>query len=186
MSGQIRRLLSWVVPVGLIAIVVWLLWGQQASGVFGYTFSHLLDVGAGNGAERLMRWRRAWDFFTSRPFNDYVWSWRFYLVYMRDPVQPHNFALAIAVFEGVAGLIFYGSMLTTSLRGVWNWGRKDAEVRALIGYLIAYLVFSFQNADWYLPTNIALFVAAVAGLAARVGQLRAADESHLPEAEAFE
>lgn len=186
MSGQTRRLLSWIVPVGVIGTAAWLFWGQHVSDPFGYTFSHLFDISSGNGADRLMRWRLAWDFFVSRPFNDYVWSWRYYLVYVRDPYQPHNFVLEIAIFEGLAGLVFYGSMLTTALKGAWALGRTDAEARALIGYLIAYLVFSFQNADWYLPVNIALLVAALAALVARVDQLRAAGESCSPGAEVLE
>ena len=186
MSGQIRRLVTWIVPVTLIATVAGLLWGQQASSVFGYTLSHLFDVTSGTGADRVMRWRLTWDFFASRPFNDYVWSWRYYLVYVKDAYQPHNFALEIAVTEGVAGLIFYGSMLASALRGAWNWGRKDAEARALIGYLIAYLVFVFANANWYLPNSIFLFVGAVAGLAARVDQVRAAEVSGVPNGEVHE
>jgi len=180
MSGQIRRFVPWIVPVASIAIVVGLLWGQQASSVFGYTLSHLFDFSTGTGADRLVRWRLGWDFFASHPLNDYVWSWRYYLVYLKNPYEPHNFAIQIAVYEGVAGLIFYGSMLTTALRDVWSWGRKDAEARALIGYLIAYLVFAFANAVWYDPLNLALFVAAIAGLAARVDQLRAAEVSGVP------
>jgi O-antigen ligase len=183
MSGQIRRLVPWIVPVASISTVAWLLWGRQASSDFGYTLSHLFDVSSGTGADRVTRWGLAWNFFASRPLNDYVWSWRYYLVYVQEAYQPHNFALEIAVTEGLAGLIFYGSMLTTALRGAWSWGRKDPEARALIGYLIAYLVFVFANANWYLPVNIALLIAAVAGLAARVGQLRAAEVSDVPNEE---
>jgi O-antigen ligase len=172
MSGQYRRILPALVPITLIAAIIALLWERQANSVFGYTLSHLLDISSGNGADRLMRWRLAWDFFASRPFSDYVWSWRFYLVDLQRGYQPHNFVLEIALFEGLAGLVFYGSMLTTALRGAWNWGRKDAEARALIGYLIAYLVFSFQNADWYTTVNIPLLIAATAALASRVDWLR--------------
>jgi O-antigen ligase len=185
MSGQIRRLVPWIVPAGLIAMVVGFLWGQQATGAFSYTLSHLFDVGSGNGADRLTRWRLAWDFFASRPFNDYVWSWRYYLVHLNNPYEPHNFVFQIGVYEGVAGLIFYGSVLTTALRGAWNWGRKDAEARVLIGYLIAYLVFCLLNTNWYGRGCIPLLIAAVAGLVARADQLRAADESRPPGAEVF-
>jgi hypothetical protein len=175
MSGQIRRLVMWAVPAGLLAAAIGLAWGEQATGAFGYTLSHLFDISSGNGADRLVRWRLAWDFFASRPFNDYVWSWRYYLVYLSDLYPPHNFVLEIAVFEGVAGLAFYGSTLVTALRHAWAWGRKDAQARALLGYLVAYLVFSLQNADWYLPVSLALLVAALAGIVARVDQLRSAE-----------
>jgi len=184
MSERVRRLVLWIVPAALIATFVLLLWGQQVGSVFGYTLSHLLDLGSGNGADRLMRWRLAWDYFASRPFNDYVWSWRYYLVYMQNAYEPHNFIGGIAVTEGIAGLIFYGSALTSSLWGVWRWGRKDAEARALIGYLIAYFVFTFANANWYSQLNFALFVGAVAALVARVDQLRVVEVSHVPKGEA--
>jgi hypothetical protein len=180
LSGQIRRFVLWIVPAALIAALVGLLWGQQANSVFGYQLSHLFDLGSGNGAARLVQWRAAWDFFASRPFNDYVWSWRYYSIHMQDPSMVHNSILEVAVTEGVAGLIFCGSMLRTALRGAWNWGRKDAEVRVLLGYLVAYLVFVFANASWYEPANSALFIAALAGLAARVDQLRATEVSAVP------
>jgi hypothetical protein len=183
MAGQTGRAIAWIAPVALIVVVAGLMWGQQSTGVFTYTLSHLVDVGSGNGAERVMRWRLAWDYFASRPFNDFVWSWRYYLVYLQRDYQPHNFALGVAVTEGVAGLIFYGSILATSLRGAWRWGQKDAEARALVGYLIAYLAFSLANANWYQPPSIVLLVAAVAGLTARMDHLGAAERSRLSAAE---
>jgi O-antigen ligase len=173
MSGQAKRILPWIVPLALIGTVGVLLWERQISGMLGFTASRLFDVTSGNGADRLMRWRLAWEFFVSRPFNDYVWSWRYYLVYVRDLYSPHNFVLEIAVTEGIAGLVFYGSILTTAFREAWKWGRRDAQARALIGYLIAYLVFVFANASWYLPVNIALLVGAVAALVIRIDRLRA-------------
>lgn len=178
LSGQIRKLIVWAVPAALAAVVVALL--GTASGPFGYTLSHLFDITSGNGADRLMRWRLAWNFFVAHPINDYVWTWRYYLVYVSDLYQPHNFALEVAITEGLAGLIFYGSVLTTPLRRAWKWVRLDPQARALVGYLIAYLVFSFQNADWYLPVTMPLLVAAVAGLVARLDQLDIA-EAALPD-----
>lgn len=180
MSGQVRRFVPWLVPAALAGAVVWLLWGQQAASNLSYTLTHLLDFAAGGGADRLMRWRLAWDFFVAHPFNDYVWSWRYYLVYLQNPYEPHNFILQVAVFEGVAGLVFYGSMLATALRGAWGWGRKDVVVRALTGYLIAYLVFCFANTNWYDRGSIPLLVASVAALVARVDHLRAG-EARAPE-----
>lgn len=183
MSGQFRRVVQWVVPIGALAAAVALVWRQQASAAFGYTLSHLMDLSAGTGADRLVRYRLAWDFFASRPINDYVWSWRYYLVYVRDLYQPHSFVFEIAVYEGVAGLLFYGSLLTTTLKHAWKWGTKDAEARALLGYVIVYLAFLAANANWYLPVNFALLVGAVAGLASRVDQLRSAEASAVPEGE---
>jgi O-antigen ligase len=172
MSGQYRRILPALVPITLVAAIVALLWERQANSVFGFTLSHLLDISSGNGADRLMRWRLAWDFFVSHPFNDYVWSWRYYSTYLSDAYQPHNFVLEIAGREGVVGLAFYGSMLWAVLRGAWNWGRHDAEARALIGWLVFYVVFSLMNANHYLPTSLPLLVAATAALASRVDWLR--------------
>jgi len=177
MSGQIRRVVPWVALVASVAAVGWLLWGQLASGVFGYTLSHFFDVSSGNGADRITRDVLAWDFFARYPFNDYVWSWRTYLVNLPNAFGPHNFVLNVATTEGLAGLAFYGSMLTVAFRGAWKWGKRDAVARALVGYLIFYIVFQLANGGWYDPITMALFVAATAGLVARVNQLRAAEAS---------
>lgn len=177
MSKQIRRIVPWIVPAALIAIVAWLLWGRQVGDALGYTMSHLLDFSSGNGADRVMRDVLAWDFFVKYPFNDYAWSWRYFLVYVHDGYGPHNFLLNVAVTEGVAGLAFYGSVLTVVLRGVWKWGKRDVVARALGAYLIFYLVFALGNATWYIPVDAPLFIAAAAGLVARVDQLRAAEAS---------
>jgi hypothetical protein len=175
MSKQVRRLVPWIVPAALIAVVVALLWGQQASEALGYTLSHLLDLSSGNGADRVARNALAWNFFVKYPFNDYVWSWRYYLVYVQDAYIAHNFVLDIAVTEGIAGLLFYGSILAVGLRGAWKWGKKDPVARVLVGYLIFYLIFAFANATWYIPVDIALFIAATAALVARVDQLKAGE-----------
>ena len=177
MSGQIRRLAPWIVPVALIGSVMGFLWEQQATGAASYTFTHLLDFGSGGGADRVMRWRLAWDFFASRPINDYVWSWRYYAGYLANPYEPHNFLIQIAVYEGVAGLMFYGSVLTVSLRHAWDRGRRDAETRALTGYLIAYLVFCLANTNGYDRATMPLLVAALAALVARTDELRATEAS---------
>lgn len=181
MSGQIRRVVPWIVPAALMVIVVWLLWGRQAGDALGYTMSHLLDFSSGNGADRVMRDVLAWDFFVRYPFNDYVWSWRYFLVYVHDGYGPHNFLLNVAVTEGVAGLAFYGSVLMVTLRGAWTWGKRDAVARALGAYLIFYLVFALGNATWYIPVDAPLFIAAAAGLVARVDQLRAAEADDAAE-----
>jgi O-antigen ligase len=171
MSGQFRRALTAIVPIALVAGIVALLWGGQVSTIFGYTVSHLFDISSGNGADRMMRWRLAWEFFSARPFNDYVWSWRYYLVNLGEAYAPHNFALEIAGREGVAGLLFYGSMLWTPLHRAWEWGRRDTEARALVGWLVFYIVFSLMNANHYLPTSMPLFVGALAALASRIDSL---------------
>jgi hypothetical protein len=180
MSKQLRRVVPWFVPAALIAVVVVLLWGHQASDALGYTMSHLLDLSSGNGADRVTRDVLAWNFFLRYPFNDYVWSWRYYLVYVQDPYGAHNFVMDIAVTEGIAGLAFYGSMLWVALRHAWSWARKDTEARILVGYLILYIVFQLANGGWYEPVNMALFVAATAALVARTDRLRAADASGVP------
>ena len=171
-SGQARRLIPWILPTILLGAIAALVWGEKVSGAFSYTLAHLFDVSTGNGADRLARWGLAWDFFVARPFNDYAWSWRYYLVYVYDLYQPHNFFFEIAVTEGIAGLVFYGAVLWDALKGAWTWARKDAEVRALFGYLTIYLVFSFQNANWYLPVAFPLLVIAIAALVSRLDRLR--------------
>jgi len=175
MSGQIRRVLPAIVPIALGALVIAAIWGRQLGSAFGYTMSHLFDIGSGNGADRMMRWRLAWNYIQSHPFNDYVWSWRYYSVNLPLVYQPHNFALEIAGQEGVAGVLFYGSVLWTALRSAWSWGRRDAEARALIGWLIAYIGFSLMNANHYLPSNMPILVGAVAALVSRVDWLRRGD-----------
>jgi hypothetical protein len=184
MSKQLRKVVPWIVPAALLAAVVVLLWGHQASDALGYTMSHLLDLTSGNGADRVTRDILAWNFFVRYPFNDYVWSWRYYLVYLQNPYGPHSFVMDIAVTEGVAGLAFYGSMLWVTLRHAWNWARKDTEARVLVGYLILYIVFQLANGGWYDPVNMALFVAASAALVVRVDQLRAAEASGVPAQDA--
>jgi O-antigen ligase len=174
MSGQIRRVVLAMVPIALAATIVALIWGRQVSSVFDFPLAHLLDASSGTGADRIIRWRLAWEFFLTRPFNDWVWSWRIYLVDLLLPYPPHNFVLQIAVTEGVAGLAFCASVFWTGLRGAWSLGRRDAEARALVGWLIVAVVFLLLNASYYLPTSIPLLVAALAALASRLDWLRQA------------
>jgi O-antigen ligase len=172
MAGQLRRVLPAMVPVILVAAVAVLVWGSQLERIFGYTLGHLVDRNSANGADRLLRWGLAWEYFLSRPFNDWVWSWRYYLVDMKGDRQPHNFFFEILITEGVVGLVFYGSLFWTAFRNAWAWAWRDAEARALIGWLVAYVLFMLMNANHYLPTNLPLLVAAVAALVTRVDWLR--------------
>jgi hypothetical protein len=172
LSGQIRRLLPAAVPIALVVGIVALVWGDRLGTAFGYTVTNLFNFSSGNGADRLMRWRLAWDAFLTRPFNDWVWSWRYYLVYLQDAYQPHNFVLEVALTEGVVGLVFYGTMLWTALHGAWVWVRRDAVARALVGWLIVYVVFSLANANHYIPVSMPLLVGALAALVSRVDWLR--------------
>jgi hypothetical protein len=171
-SGRWQRAVVWAVPVALVAVIVGLSAEEQLRRVFGFTAGQLLDFTSGNAADRLARWQLAWQAFVSRPFNDYVWSWSYYVVYVRDAYPPHNFVLEIAVTEGLVGLAFYGSVIWTTLRAGWDWVRRDAIVRALVGYVIAYLTFSLANATLYQLATAPLLVAAIAAIAARVEELR--------------
>jgi len=191
MSGQTRRILVAVVPIALVAAVGYTLWWRQLNGALGYTFSHLADTDSVNALDRLARWGFAAEYFVSRPFNDWVWSWRFYPasagVVWELGAGSHNLLLEVTGTEGLAGLAFYGSVLWTALRGTWRWGRRDAETRALLGWLIAYLAYSTLNANHYAPASLPLFVAALAALVSRLdwlnastGQLEAAQIDSLP------
>ena len=173
MSGRVRRIVPTVVPLMLSAIVVYILWGRELSTALNYTFLRLLDSGSPNAVDRLLRWRLAGDFFLTHPFNDIVWSWRYYSGYLSNPLRlPHNFALEIAIQEGIAGLVFYGSMFWIVVRGTWSWGRRDAVARALIGWLVTYVMFSLFNANHYLALSMPLLVGALAALAARADGLQ--------------
>lgn len=186
MAGRIRRLAPLLVPLALVGVIVAILAAPQLGDVFGYTLSHLFDIKSGNGADRLMRWRLALDFFAARPVNDYLWSWRYYLIDLPLAYEPHNFMLEIGVTEGIAGMAFYGSLIGFAFKRAARWVRHDAEIRALVGYLIAYLVFCFGNASWYVPVNFALLVAGVAMTVSRADQLAgmAAHEETAPAAPA--
>ena len=179
-SRQVRRVVPWIVPAILVGVIVVLLWGQQASDALGYTLSHLLDLSSGTGADRTARDVLAWNFFTRYPFNDFVWSWRYYLVYLQNPYGPHNFIAGIAVTEGVAGLAFYAAAVILPFRNAWHWIWRDAEARVLSGYLVLYLVFQSANGGWYAPVNLILFIAAAAALVTRVDRLRTGEASPDP------
>lgn len=181
-SGAWRRIVVAFVPVTLAVIIIGLVAEAQIRRLFGYTAGALLDFSSGTGADRMVRWRLAWEMFRSHPFNDYVWSWTYYLVHREDPSAPHNFFLEIATTEGLTGLVFYGSVLWTTFRAGWSWVRRDAIVRALVGYVIAYLTFSLANTTLYSHATAPFFVAAVAAIAARVEKLRAAEIEHVQDA----
>lgn len=174
MTGRYKRLVPWLVPAAVVGIMVMIFATRQVNDVFGYTVAHLFDVRSGNGADRLMRWRLAFEYVTSRPINDYVWSWRYYLVNLPEAYQPHNFLLEIGATEGLAGLLFYGTFFSLLFSKAAKWVRADGETRALVGYLIAYLVFCFANASWYLAVNYALMVGAIGALVARMDELQVA------------
>jgi O-antigen ligase len=146
--------------------VFYLVWGSSAGSAFGYTCSHLLDLGSSTTTDRFMRWGLAWNFFKAHPFSDYVWVWSRYLVRLVDSYEPHNFFFEIATTEAIAGLAFYAVMLVAvarkALLGIW----RDPETRALSCFLIAYVLFSTGNTNWYSYTTMPLLVAAVAGMAA--------------------
>ncbi len=172
-SGKLSHLFFWTIPAGLVILVVVLAWGQDVQGVFAYTFTRLLDISAGNGADRVYRWGLAWDFFVSRPVNDYVWSWRYYLVDLKDSYAPHNFVLEIAVSEGVAGLAFYSALVGGAVYRATRLVRQDAQVRVLVAYVIGYLTFCLANTNMYSLANMALLVCAVGALVVRIDEVEA-------------
>lgn len=170
-SKRLSRLAVWLVPAGLIGAVVYLLWNPAASAVYGYTLNHLFDLGSRNAVDRFTRWGLAWQFFQTHPFNDFVWSWHRYLINLSQGLgyEPHNFVLEIATTEGIAGLVFYTSIVAAVVVTAWRRMRDDGEIRAVGCFLIAYLVFSAVNANWYAYSSMPVFVSAVAALAALAG-----------------
>lgn len=167
MSGRVRRLAYWAVPASIAGGLVVLLFGDEIGRMFGYSFGRLIDFGTGTGADRMGRWQAALAYVTSKPLNDYTWSWTYYGVRFKDAFPPHNFVLETGAVEGIAGFLFYAGMLTVALRRVWHRVRTDAHARALVGYLIAFGVFSFGNANWYAPVSMLLLAATIGGLVAR-------------------
>lgn len=157
--------LVWLTGGALGMGVLALAWGAELSRVFGYTLARLLEFSTGNGADRLLRWGLSWEFFTSRPFGDFVWSWRYYLVDLADPHGPHNLVLDIATIEGVVGLAFYGPLIWIVLSYAWPQMKHSPRIRALGAFLIMYLGFGLLNATFYALACMPLFVAAVAATA---------------------
>jgi len=174
-SRRLSKVAVWLLPAALVGIVGYLLWSSTASAVYGYTLEHLLDFGSTNAVDRFTRWGLAWQFFQANPFNDFVWSWHRYLVNLASGYEPHNFVLEIATTEGVAGLAFYGTVIAAAARTIWSTFRGDAEARAIACFLIAYLLFSGLNANWYAYSSMPLFIAGVAALAA-LSERRSAPE----------
>jgi hypothetical protein len=174
-SKRLMRAALWIVPLGLLAVMALIVWGPAIREVYGYTLGSLLDLGSNTAADRLMRWGLAADFIRSHPFNDYVWSWRFYPINLRGAYGPHNALLEIGATEGVAGIVFYVTILlrlvSSSVRNLWT----DVETRTVVCFLIAYLVFASANTTWYATASMPLLVAALAALVARLDEIRHAD-----------
>jgi hypothetical protein len=175
-SRRLSTIAAWLLPAALAGLVGYLLWSSTASAVYGYTLEHLLDFGSVNAVDRFTRWGLAWEFFRANPFNDFVWSWHRYLVNLASGYEPHNFALEIATTEGVAGLVFYGVMIAAAARTAWRHFLGDAEARAIACFLLAYVMFSAVNANWYAYSSMPLFVAGIAALAARSWQLQTPED----------
>lgn len=171
LAGNFRRVLPVMVPTALVAVIIYLVWEQQLGRMLGYTLTRMFDVTSGTGLDRATRWRLAWDFSAHHPFNDLVWSWQTGARATGDAESPHNFVLEVLGREGVAGLVFYGTLLLGAMRSGWSRARSDAEVRALLGWLVFYVVFSLANANHYDPTSMPLLVAAIAATASRVDWL---------------
>jgi len=170
-SGKLSHLAFWAIPGGLVVLAVVLAWGHDLQGVFAYTFTKLLDVSAGNGADRVQRWGLAWQFFVSRPVNDYVWSWRYYLVDLKEAYAPHNFVLEIAVSEGLAGIAFYSALIGGAVHRAMRSVRQDAQIRVLVAYIVGYLTFCLANTNMYSLANMALLVCAVGALVVRIDEV---------------
>jgi O-antigen ligase len=178
-SKRLMRVVAWAIPVALLALMVYAVWGDRLGSVYGYTVSHLLDMGSATGADRMRRWGLAWDFIRTHPFNDYVWSWQRYLLHLTAGYEPHNFVLEVGTTEGIAGFVFYAAILSTAARTAWKHLRDDAQTRALACFLLLYVVFSTGNTNWYSYDSLPLFVAVIAALAARADSLRH-DSARLP------
>ena len=112
----------------------------------------------------------AWAFVRVKPLNDFVWTQRRYMLDVRYK-DPHNFILEVVQNEGLVGLAFYALILLSVVRAALPRLKHDEETRALFCFLLAYLVFSLANANWYSLATMPLLVVAVAGLAVRSDQL---------------
>lgn len=181
-SGRVRKVFDWLVPIAVVGGAIALVWGAEIGRLFEYTVTRLLDFTSGNGADRLLRWRSAWDFFLARPFSDFAWSWR-YVIVDRNPAAPHNMPLEIAVTEGIVGLVFYATLLGTAFRRAHARVKSDDEARALLGYLVTFLVFLLANANMYLNSSFALMVGVVAAIVAKADVLEEAERNGAQEDE---
>jgi hypothetical protein len=181
-SRRLSRVATWVLPAALLVAVVLLMWSSTTNAIYGYTLNHLFDLGSTNAVDRMTRWGLASDFIRAHPFNDYVWSWQRYLLQLNLGYEPHDFILEIGTTEGIAGFAFYGVLIVTVASAAWKRIWDDAETRAVTCFLLAYVVFSGLNANWYSYSSMPLMIAAVTAVVARLDQLarEAAGAQHDP------
>jgi len=148
-----KRLLV-VLLVGFVFALLLLAVASLSPGeAFGYSAARLLDFTAGNGADRLMRWRLAAATFWARPFNDIAWTDQWYLVDLARDYGPHNWVLEVLVSEGVMGFAFYIGVFIQAFRYSRRWSRYDGIVTGLSTYIVFFLLFCAFNGNFYSLAN---------------------------------
>jgi hypothetical protein len=157
MSRGVARSLVAAVSVGVVALLT----PGVGSGAFYYVVARFLDATSGNGADRLMRWGLAVQFFVSRPFNDFVWSQRYYLVDLYANYPPHSFVLEIATIEGITGLLFFAVFLGAVVTIGFRNARRARVVAHMTIYVTSYLVFCLLNTNFYSTVNNALLMSGI-------------------------
>jgi O-antigen ligase len=86
-----------------------------------YSLRTMLNPSADrNARDRVDRSRLGWDYFVANPLGDHVWNQRFYLVYLRDPFEPHNFVIQILNQQGIVGFAFFAAIIGATVRVGWR------------------------------------------------------------------
>jgi hypothetical protein len=118
-------------------------------GAFAYSFTHLFDFESGTGADRLIRWRLAWDVFSHSPFNDVLWTPAESITMLRsDAYAAHNWMLEVGVAEGLIPLFLYVGIIGETIRGTLRV-RREPVVAGVLAYTVFYVVFSLFNGNFY-------------------------------------
>lgn len=109
-----------------------------------------------NARDRVDRSKLGWDYFVANPLGDHVWSQRFYLVYVPDPFEPHNFVIQFLDQQGIVGFAFFAAIIGTTVRIGWRNRAADRTSTVMLAYFAFYLVFCSFNTIIINQWNIVL------------------------------
>jgi O-antigen ligase len=166
-AREIGRLLPrMLTAVAACVLVIWAIGIGTAS--FGDVFGQLLEASVGNGADRLMRWRLAYEYFMQNPLTDYAWSRTYYSQPLVQQYPPHNFLAEIAVNEGLVGLVAWFSVVGVPFVAAMRVARRSPMAAMAVAYMTAYLAFCAFNTTFYALYNLGLMLFGVALLVASV------------------